>query len=118
MKKMFGEGVLLLVVMVVCLSATGVAYAGQPDLKAPPPEQSKAYKETGIESLQYLQDWNCSFALSGDGIDLTGYTQAFQNVDYIYLINPPVFLSLISFILEMQGDRKARLSVTLRYFLI
>ncbi len=83
MKKGFWRFVLL-VLMIVFLAATGVAYAGQPDLKMPLPEQSKAYKEIGIESLQYLRDWNCSLTLSGGGnINLTGYTRAYQNVDYI-----------------------------------
>jgi hypothetical protein len=78
------KGVLSLVMMVVFLTATGTVYAGQTDLKAPPPEQSKAHKEIGIESLQYLQDWNCSLIPSGGGkINLTGYTRAYQTVDYI-----------------------------------
>ena len=82
--KKFWKGVLLLVTMVVFLAATSAVYARQPDLKAPPPEQSKAYKEIGIESLQYLQDWSCSLIPSGDGkINLTGYTRAYQDVDYI-----------------------------------
>jgi len=82
--KKFWKGVLLLGMMVVFLAATTTVYAGQPDLKAPPPEQSKAYQEIGIESLLYLQDWSCSLIPSGGGkINLTGYTRAYQNVDYI-----------------------------------
>lgn len=78
------KGVLSLVMIVVFLMATAVVYAGQSDLKAPPPEQSKAHKEIGIKSLQYLQDWNCSLIPSGGGkINLTGYTRAYQTVDYI-----------------------------------
>ena len=80
--KGFRKSVLSLVMVVVFLASAGVAYAD--GLKAPPPEQSKAFKEVGIEALQYLQDWNCSLVPSGGGnINLTGYTKAYQNVDYI-----------------------------------
>lgn len=52
--------------------------------KRRPRIHSKAYKEGGIESLQYLQDWNCNLIPSGGGyINITGFTQAYQNVDYI-----------------------------------
>ena len=34
--------------------------------------------------MQYLQDWSCSLIPSGGGkINLTGYTRAYQDVDYI-----------------------------------
>lgn len=82
--KRFRKGVLSLVMVVVFLAAAGDAYAEPANLKAPPPDQSKAYKEVGIESLQYLQDWNCYLIPTGGGyINITGYTQAYQNVDYI-----------------------------------
>ncbi|MBE3586174.1 MAG: hypothetical protein IMW94_08470 [Thermoanaerobacter sp.] len=73
---------LFLVTAVLCLQ-TSAAYAAQADLK-PPPEQSKAYKVFGIESLQYLKEWGCDLTPYGGGyIYITGFTQAYQNVDYI-----------------------------------
>ncbi|MCG9969538.1 DUF6147 family protein [Pelotomaculum terephthalicicum JT] len=62
---------------------TTAAYA-EPFSFKPPPGTDKAYKEAGIDSLQYLQDWGCSLISSGGGyINLTDFTQAYQDVDYI-----------------------------------
>ena len=80
--KCFRKSVLSLVMVAVFFASAGADYAD--GLKAPPPEQSKTFKEVGIEALQYLQDWNCSLIPSGGGnINITGYTKAYQNVDYI-----------------------------------
>ncbi|HCT30450.1 MAG TPA: hypothetical protein DIW31_06895 [Bacteroidales bacterium] len=69
--------------VVVLLAATSSAFAATSSLKAPP-EPSKAYKEVGIESLQYLRDWGCNLISSGGGyISITGFTKAYQNVNYI-----------------------------------
>ncbi|MCL6478118.1 MAG: DUF6147 family protein [Peptococcaceae bacterium] len=82
--KRLRKGVLSLVTAVVLFAAAGAAYAGQSGLKAPPPDQSKAYKEVGIESLQYLQEWDCGLIPGKGGyINITGFTKAYQNVDYI-----------------------------------
>jgi len=79
----FRKRMLSLVLVVVFLASATAVYAAPSGLK-PPPEPNKAYKEAGIESLQYMQDWGCSLTSSGGGyINLTGFTQAYQNVDYI-----------------------------------
>ncbi|OPY57652.1 MAG: hypothetical protein A4E55_01498 [Pelotomaculum sp. PtaU1.Bin035] len=81
--KGFRKSVLSLMLLVVFLGGACVAYAAPAGLKAPP-EPSKAYKEAGIESLQYLQDWGCDLTSSGGGyINISGFTQAYQDVDYI-----------------------------------
>ena len=77
----FRKSVLPLVVLIF-LVAAGAAYAD--GLEAPPPVESKAFKEVGIEALLYLQDWDCNLIPSGGGkINITGFTKAYQNVDYI-----------------------------------
>jgi hypothetical protein len=67
--KGFRLSVLPLVVVVIFFTAAGAAYAD--GLEAPPPVESKAFKEVGIEALLYLQDWDCSLIPSGGGKDLT-----------------------------------------------
>ncbi|OPX87846.1 MAG: hypothetical protein A4E53_02344 [Pelotomaculum sp. PtaB.Bin104] len=82
--KGFRKSVLSLMLVVVFLGvACAAAYAAPSDLKAPP-EQSQAYKEAGIESLQYLQDWGCDLTSGGGGyINISAFTRAYQDVDYI-----------------------------------
>lgn len=66
--------------IIVIFALTSLVYATPP----PPPEQSVAIKEQGIESLNFLIDWNCDIISSGNGnINLSGYTQANRSVDYI-----------------------------------
>jgi hypothetical protein len=64
--KGFRKSVLSLVMAVVFLGITCAAYAAPAGLKAPP-EPDKAYKEAGIESLQYLQDWGCDLTSARGG---------------------------------------------------
>lgn len=74
---------LSLMLAIVFLAVTSAAYAGSSSLKAPPGPNTP-YKEVGIESLQYLKDWGCDLTSSGGGyINITGFTQAYQTVDYI-----------------------------------
>lgn len=81
--KGFGKSVLSLMLVVVFLGVACAAYAAPAGLKAPP-EPSKAYKEAGIESLQYLQDWGCDLTSCGGGyINISSFTRAYQDVDYI-----------------------------------
>ncbi|MDD4238352.1 MAG: hypothetical protein PHT62_07335 [Desulfotomaculaceae bacterium] len=44
--------------VVVFLTVTSVAFATAPGSKAPP-GSNEPFKEAGIESLLYLQDWGC-----------------------------------------------------------
>jgi len=74
---------LSLAVIVVLFAVSSVAYAAPADLK-PPPEPGKAYQEVGVESLQYLKEWGCDLTPCGGGyITITGFTGAYQNVEYI-----------------------------------
>lgn len=78
--KVFRKRMFSLALVVVFLAATSIAYASP----APPPDSSKAHKEIGIQSLQYLQDWGCAINSSGNGyITISGFTNAYQPVDYI-----------------------------------
>lgn len=80
----FRKGMLSLALVLVFLVTTSAAYAAPAGVK-PPPEPNEAYKEVvGIESLQYLKDWGADLVSSGGGyISITGFTQAYQDVDYI-----------------------------------
>lgn len=81
----FRKGMLSLVLVLVFLVTTSAAYAAPAGVKAPP-EPNEAYKEAGIESLQYLKDWGTDLLSSGGGyISITGFTQAYQDVDYIMM---------------------------------
>ncbi len=83
MRRRFRMSVILLWVLVLVLAVAGTAFAAPFSSKAPP-EPTTAYKDVGIQSLTYLQDWGCNL-ISGSGgyITITGFTQAYQNVDYI-----------------------------------
>lgn len=66
-------------IILISMTAANVVNA-----EIPPPNQSNAYKEVGIESLQYLIDWGSSINSPGNGyVNISGFTEANQNVDYI-----------------------------------
>lgn len=80
----FRKSMLFLVLVVVFFALNSDSYAASSSGLGAPPEPSKAYKEAGIQTLKYLQDWGCDLTPSGGGyINLTGFTQAYQTVDYI-----------------------------------
>lgn len=79
----FKKGTFFLLSVIVLLAVTSVAFAATPGSKAPP-GPNEPFKEAGIESLLYLQDWGCDINYVGDGyLNITGFTQAYQTVDYI-----------------------------------
>lgn len=79
----FKNGVFLLLLVVFLLMATSVAFAANPG-SVKPPGSNEPLKEAGIESLLYLQDWGCGISYVGNGyLSITGFTQAYQTVDYI-----------------------------------
>lgn len=77
----FKRLLVLCLLLLLLLSLPGVVSA----LPAPPPEQCTPQTDVGIESLQYLMDWGCSIISSGSSntIAISGYTKAYQPVDYI-----------------------------------
>lgn len=53
---------------------------------APPPPPPDEQGEIGIQSTEYLFDWNCSLVDNDDGtVTLKGYSQANRIVDEIYV---------------------------------
>lgn len=69
--------------VVVLFAVTSVAFAAAPGSKVPT-GADEPFKEAGIESLLYLQDWGCDINYVGDGyLNINGFTQAYQTVDYI-----------------------------------
>lgn len=84
--KKFQMKVFVFLLVVVFFAASGPAFAALPVLKAPPGPNEAYQEEVDIESLQYLKDWGCDITSAGGGyINVTGFTQAYQNVDYIML---------------------------------
>ncbi|MDD4238356.1 MAG: DUF6147 family protein [Desulfotomaculaceae bacterium] len=79
----FKKCAFFVLLVVVLFAVTSVAFAAAPGSKAPT-EANEPFKEAGIESLLYLQDWGSDINYVGDGyLNITGFTQAYQTVDYI-----------------------------------
>ncbi len=76
-KRLYYLGLAIILGLMVFVGSANAAVT-----KAPP--DIKAGSTAGIESYQYLQDGRC-FLIDGGGgiISLTGYTEAYQDVDYI-----------------------------------